>query len=357
MSPSVDPAAAEAFGNRCVGIMNDAAIALLISVGHQVGLFDELAQNPGSTSGQLAEKGGLTERYVREWLAGMVTAGIVRLDPGTRTHTLPPEHAAVLTTAAGHNNMSHLMQYIAMFGEVEQKVVERFRQGGGLSYGDYPNFHRVMAEESAAVNDAALIEVILPLADDLPERLAAGIEVADIGCGSGHAVNLMARAYPASRFTGFDFSDEAIATARREAAAWGLDNARFEVLDVGGWAAEEAFDAVTAFDAIHDQAHPAQVLANIHRALRPGGIFLMVDLTAETAVEDNIDLPWASYLYAISLFHCMTVSLGLDGDGLGTAWGRQLALRMVSEAGFATVEDKDIDTDPFNTYYVARRGG
>jgi SAM-dependent methyltransferase len=345
----------EAFAHRYVGILNDAAIALLTSVGHQTGLFDLMADHPGATSGELADAGHLNERYVREWLGGMVTAGVVRYDPATGTHVLPAEHAAVLTTAAGTHNMAHLMQFIAMMGEVEQRIVERFRHGGGLSYADYPNFHRTMAEDSAAVNDASLIEVILPLADGLPEQLAAGIDVADIGCGAGHAVNLMARAHPASRFTGYDFSAEAIATARDEAASWGLSNARFELLDVARLEVVGGFDAVTAFDAIHDQAHPAQVLANIHRALRPGGVFLMVDIRAESAVEDNIELPWASYLYAISLFHCMSVSLGLDGEGLGTAWGRQVAERMVSEAGFDTVRARDIESDPFNTYYVARR--
>jgi SAM-dependent methyltransferase len=354
--PAVDPDAVTAFAGRCVGFMNQAAIALLISVGHQTGLFELMVRHPGSSSRQLADAGSLEERYVREWLAGMVTAGIVQYDPGTATHVLPPEHAAVLTEAAGPNNMAHLMQYIGVMGQVEHRIVDRFHHGGGLSYADYPDFHRIMAQDSAAVNDASLIDGILPLVDGLPQRLEAGIDVADIGCGSGHALNLMAVAYPDSRFTGYDFSQDAIATARQEASAWGLANARFEVLDVAELQEVGAFDAVTAFDAIHDQAHPAQVLRNIHRSLRPGGVFLMVDIRAESPVEDNVELPWASYLYAISMFHCMSVSLGLGGEGLGTVWGRQVAERMVSEAGFDSVEAKDIETDPFNTYYVSRKG-
>lgn len=350
-----DAEAAAAFTGRFVGILNDAAIALLTSVGHQTGLFETLAELPAATSEQIADATDLDERYVREWLGGMTAARVVRHDPATRTYLLPREHAAVLTSAAGPNNMALLMQHISMMGEVEQKIIERFRQGGGLSYADYPHFHRNMAETSAAVHDAALLDTILPLAADLPGRLKAGIDVADIGCGSGHAVNLMAGAFPASRFTGYDFSEAAIDAARAEAERLGLANAAFEVLDVAELDIVAGFDAVTAFDAIHDQAHPATVLRQIRRALRPGGVFLMVDIKASSNVEDNLEIPWGSYLYAISTFHCMSVSLGLDGDGLGTAWGSQLALSMLADAGFGTAEYNEVDSDPFNAYFVARK--
>ncbi|WP_136707242.1 class I SAM-dependent methyltransferase [Agromyces sp. H66] len=351
----IDPEAVTAFAGRYLDILNSAAIAMLTSVGHQTGLFASLSELPPATSEQIADAGDLDERYVREWLGGMTTAGVVHYDPVGRTYHLPREHAAVLTPAAGPNNLALLMQHISMMGEVEQPIIERFRRGGGLSYADYPLFHRNMAETSAAVHDAALIDVILPLAPDLPARLAAGIDVADIGCGAGHAVNLMAAAYPASRFTGYDFSEPAIRQARAEAERMGLTNATFELFDVTALDAREAFDAVTAFDAIHDQAHPATVLRNIREALRPGGVFLMVDIKASSNVEDNIGLPWGSYLYAISMFHCMSVSLGLDGDGLGTAWGGQLARRMLAEAGFEDVAVADVESDPFNSYFVATK--
>lgn len=350
-----DDEVAAAFADRYVGILNDASIALLTSVGHRTGLFDLLSAHPRHTSRELAAVAGLDERYVREWLAGMVVGGIVDYEPDDATYALPAEHASVLTSAAGPDNIAQVMQYIAMMGEIEEKIVDRFRQGGGLSYADYPRFHKVMAEESAKVNDASLIDGILPLVDGLPQRLAEGIDVADIGCGSGHAINLMAHAYPNSRFTGYDFSAEVIEAAREEARRWGLDNVRFEVQDVTNLDAVAAFDAITAFDAIHDQARPGLVLSHIRRALRPDGVFLMVDIRAATRVEDNTELPWASFIYAVSLYHCMTVSLGQGGDGLGTAWGRELAVRMLDEAGFRDVQVNEVETDPFNLYYVARR--
>jgi SAM-dependent methyltransferase len=346
------PADLEAVAERVVGIFDDGAICLLAGLGHELGLFETLVDLPPATSAQVADAAGLDERYVREWLAGVVTAGFVDYAPADRTYSLRADHAPFLT-GAGADNLARSMRYVALMGEVAPKVAERFRTGGGLSYDDYPSFHEVQAAESAAVNDSSLLDTIIPVTG-LTERLEQGIRVADIGCGRGHAVNLLARAYPASSFVGYDFSDEAVADARAEAAAWGLTNARFETRDVARLDVEAEFDLVTAFDAIHDQAHPATVLEQIRRSLRPGGTFLMVDIRAQSNLEDNLDLPWASFLYAISLVHCMSVSLGQGGEGLGTVWGVQTAERMVREAGFTDVVVNELEEDPFNAYFVAR---
>jgi len=166
---------------------------------------------------------------------------------------------------------------------------------------------------------------------------------------------VLAQTYPKSRLTGYDFSEDAIATARHEAESLGLTNARFEVLDVATLDAEATYDLVIAFDAIHDQAHPAAVLEGISRALRADGVFLMMDIKASSNVNDNLEVPWGTFLYTVSTMHCMAVSLGLDGDGLGTAWGEQLAVSMLHDAGFANVDVCELATDPFNNYYVARK--
>ncbi|MFD4462652.1 class I SAM-dependent methyltransferase [Nocardia sp. NPDC058480] len=355
-SAAMDQADVEAFAAKMIGVLDQASTALMISMGHQVGLFDTMATRPGATSPQLAAAAGLDERYVREWLGAVTTAAIVDYDPATSTYTLPPAHAACLTRAAGPDNLARLMQFISQLGEVEPKIVERFRVGGGLSYEDYGRFHALMAEESAEVFDAALLDVILPMAPGLPERLRAGIDVADIGCGSGHAVNLAARAFPASRFTGYDFSEDAVEVGAAEAAAMGLTNVEFAVHDVAELHRPESCDLITVFDAIHDQAHPARVLANIAEALRPGGVFLMVDIHASSMLEENIDLPLGPFLYTVSTMHCMSVSLGQGGDGLGTVWGEQRALSMLADAGFTDVLTRYVDGDPLNTYYIAHKG-
>jgi SAM-dependent methyltransferase len=345
----------EQFAERIVGAIDSASLAILLSIGHQTGLLDAMAGSPPATSTQIADTAGLNERYVREWLGGVTVAGVVNYDAERESYWLPPEHAAVLTRGAGPDNLARVAQFIPMLGEVEQQIIECFRRGGGLPYSAYPRFHTVMAEQSGEVVDAALVDVVLPLADGLPERLTAGADVADIGCGSGHAVNVMAQRYPASRFTGIDFSDEGLSAGRAEAQRLGLANASFRAADVAELDVADAYDVITVFDAIHDQAQPARVLANIWRALRPGGVFLMVDIKASSRLEDNIGAPLSAYLYTVSTMHCMSVSLGLDGAGLGTVWGRQLATSMLAEAGFTDVAVYEVDGDPFNYYYVCRK--
>ncbi len=354
-SPSVDPDRVQAFTERMVGVLNDGALALMAGIGHRTGLFDTMAGLPPSTSAEIAEAAGLQERYVREWLGAMTTGGVVTHDPGTGTFHLPAEHHLAVTRSGGPANVAKTMQILPLLGSVSTEIAERFETGGGVHYTAFAEFHRFMAEESAAVFDNALVEVILPLVPGLPDRLHERIDVADIGCGSGHAVNLMAQAFPNSRFVGYDFSDEGIAAARAEADRLGVSNSEFVLADVAELDAVEAFDVITAFDAIHDQAHPARVLDNIHRALRPGGRFLMVDINANSDVADNVEHPLGPFLYTVSTMHCMTVSLALDGDGLGTVWGEQLARTMLADAGFVDVEVTSLDQDPLNSYYVASK--
>jgi SAM-dependent methyltransferase len=349
------PDTTELFAERIVAAIDSASLAILLSIGHQSRLFDTLAGLPPATSLQIADAAGLNERYVREWLGGVVAGRIVDYDDAAKTYSLPAHRAAVLTRTAGPDNLARVAQFIPLLSEVEQKVIGCFRTGGGLSYREYPRFHTLMAEQSGEVFDAALVDGILPMADGVTEQLRAGADVADFGCGSGHAINVMAQAFPASRFTGIDFSVEGLAAGAAEARQLGLTNAIFEAGDVAEHDATDAFDVITAFDAIHDQARPQRVLQNIHRALRPGGTFLMVDIKASSRLADNVGVPFAAYLYTVSTMHCMSVSLGLDGDGLGTCWGRELATSMLADAGFGDVQVREIESDPINFYYIARK--
>jgi SAM-dependent methyltransferase len=212
-----------------------------------------------------------------------------------------------------------------------------------------------MAEESDQTTVAALIDWIIPLVPGGVTALEAGIDVLDVGCGAGRALNLLADTFPKSRFTGFDLSSEAIGAARAESADRGLRNARFEVRDLADLAVDEAFDLVTAFDAVHDQARPDAVLQAIHRALRPSGIFLMQDIRGTSHVHEDALNPMSPFLYTVSCLHCMTVSLAGEGAGLGAMWGERTARRMLGDAGFAEVEVHHLDHDPINQYYVVKK--
>lgn len=352
---ALDPDKAEAFGERMVGAVNDASLVVMTSLGHRTGLFDAMAELAPSTSAAIAQAAELEERYVREWLGAMVTGGVVEYDPAAQTYALPPEHAACLTRAAGPDNLGILASYLPLIAGVEDEVAECFRHGGGVPYSSYPRLQEVLREDTGAVVDAALIDTTLPLVAGLVDRLHEGIAVADVGCGAGHAINVMALAFPNSRFVGYDLSEQGVEMARGEAERLGLENARFEIRDLAALDERGAFDLITAFDVIHDQAKPAEVLARIAAALRPGGTFLMVDIAASSHLEDNVDHPLGPTLYALSTMHCMTVSLASDGAGLGTVWGEQKALEMLGEAGFDPVQVRRIEGDVFNNYYVAQR--
>ena len=356
-SPAFEPARAEAFAGRMVGILNDSFVAMMLSIGHQTGLFDAMSGLPPSTSDEIARAAGLNERYVREWLGALVTGRILEYEPSTRRYRLPAEHAAFLTKAARTNNMAAQMLMVSCMAEVEPRVIEAFKKGGGVPYSAYSRFTETMKVVSAEVFDETLVQRTLPIVPGLVGRLETGIDVLDVGCGSGHAINVMAKAFPKSKFTGYDFSQEGVAAGLAEASAMGVENARFELVDVSSIKDRDRFDFITAFDAIHDQAKPRAVLAGIAQALRRDGVFLMVDIRASSALEENLAHPLGPMLYSVSTLHCMTVSLALDGEGLGTVWGEQKARELLREAGFADPDVRQVEGDIINSYYVTRLAG
>jgi SAM-dependent methyltransferase len=163
----------------------------------------------------------------------------------------------------------------------------------------------------------------------------------------------MAEAFPESRFTGVDISAEAIAAGRAGADNRRLSNVKLVQADVAEFPRDRGFDLVTAFDAIHDQARPAQVLERLHASLRTGGVFLMQDIAGHTHLGDNLTHPLGPFMYTISCMHCMSVSLAAGGPGLGAMWGRERAIEMLDAAGFHDVRVETLAHDPLNYYYVA----
>jgi 2-polyprenyl-3-methyl-5-hydroxy-6-metoxy-1,4-benzoquinol methylase len=350
-----DQTKAEACAKRMLDILNSGALALMTSIGHRTKLFDTLAELPPSTSQEIADAAGLNERYVREWLGAMVTGRFVEYNPVDKTYYLPPEHAAFLTRSASADNIAPFAQYISLLGSVEDQIVECFYKGGGVPYSEFKRFHEVMAEDSGQTVVAAVEDHILPLVPGLTEALQRGIDVLDVGCGSGRALNKLAQAFPNSRFKGYDISEAAIATATAAAGRRRLTNMQFQVKDAATLDEVERYDLIATFDAVHDQAKPDVVLRNIYNALRPDGVYLMQDIHASTDVGGNLDHPVAPLLYTISCMHCMTVSLAVGGMGLGAMWGQEKALQMLGEAGFTSVEIKRLAHDFQNDYYIIKK--
>jgi 2-polyprenyl-3-methyl-5-hydroxy-6-metoxy-1,4-benzoquinol methylase len=355
---ALNQAQVEAFADKMLGMLNGAALALMTSIGHRTGLFDTMATLAPSTSAQVAEAAGLHERYVREWLGAMVTAGVVEVDATGTHYALPAEHAACLTRAAAADNMAVFAQYIALLGGVEDDIVACFKQGGGVPYERYPRFHAVMAEDSGQSVLSSLESHILPLVPGLADRLAAGIRVLDVGCGQGRIMNRLAERYPHSRFIGMDLSEAAIESARQEAAQRGLRNIEFVAVDLSHFddtAESEGFDFITTFDAVHDQARPLSVLKGIYRALRPDGVYLMQDIKGSSYVHKNMAHPIGTFLYTVSCMHCMTVSLAQGGEGLGAMWGEEKTRQYLQQAGFRSIETHQLAHDIQNNWYVIKK--
>jgi ubiquinone/menaquinone biosynthesis C-methylase UbiE len=354
----VDQHKAEAFAGRLLTALNDGALCLMASIGHRTGLFDAMRDQPPQTSNEIASQARLNERYVREWLGAMVTSGIVTVDERSLHYQLPPEHAAYLTRAAGANNFAAFTQYVPLLGQVEDAIVECFKNGGGVPYEQYPRFHPVMAEDSGTSVLSSLESHVLPLVPGLADRLARGLRWLDAGCGSGRILNRLAELFPNSRFVGMDLSKDATRAAHEEATAKGLENVQFVAVDLSDFdrtAEPESFDVITTFDAIHDQSKPLNVLKGIHRALKSDGVYLMQDIRGSSFVHKNIDHPLGTFLYTASCLHCMTVSLAQGGEGLGAMWGEEKTREYLERAGFRSIETRELAHDIQNNWYVVKK--
>ncbi len=212
-----------------------------------------------------------------------------------------------------------------------------------------------MEQLADAKHRDVLVQTFLPSVMDgeMLRRLKDGISVCDIGCAEGVALEVMAQAFPDSQFTGTDISEESLNNARKRVAELGLNNISFQLQDAAGDEVEpQQYDYITAFDSIHDQTRPFEALRNIHKMLRGGGVFSMIDIKAGSSVAGNMDHPMGAFLYTVSLMHCMPVGLMNGGAGLGMMWGREKAVSMCRDAGFSRVEVNDIPEDGFNSHYL-----
>jgi ubiquinone/menaquinone biosynthesis C-methylase UbiE len=356
----------DVFQDKLIDILNKGALNLAMGIGYRVGLFEALDSfDAPASAGEIAQKAGLSQRYVQEWLGAMATGDIVALsksDEGKNLFFLPKGHADYLTKRAGNNNIGVYTQETPLLSACAfPNVVDDFTQGNGLPYSCYDHFHAFMSELADAKHHQVLVQTFLPSVDNgnLLEKLKSGIRVCDIGCGEGVALLLMAQAFPNSSFIGIDISKEAIHCGKEKIKSKNIHNADFLVKDAAALSADNQYGAsfhyITAFDAIHDQTQPAAVLKSIRHILRSEGIFSMVDIAARTDMSENLNDPMGPFLYTVSLMHCMPVGLWNGGTGLGMMWGREKALQMLKDAGFSNVSVESIPEDTFNDHFLCRK--
>jgi ubiquinone/menaquinone biosynthesis C-methylase UbiE len=347
-------------------ILNYGALNLAMAIGYRTGLFDIMDRLDGpQTAGKIAAQAGLHVRYVTEWLGVMAGGGIVELSKGgegQNLFALPQHHADFITRRAGNANLGVYTQEIPLLTTCAlEPVIKGFYTGSGVGYDHYPQFQAFMTELANAKHREVLVDTFIPAVDDgrLLIRLHTGIRVCDLGCGEGLATILMAQAFPDSRFIGLDISKAAIDIGVAEAARLGLTNIEFVVTDAARMpemaAYGKAFDYVTAFDAIHDQTCPLEVLKAVRFMMKEDALFSMVDIAAASDMAENVNHPMAPFLYTVSMMHCMPVGLADGGAGLGMMWGKEKAVQMLREAGFTQIDVQEIPEDAFNLHFLCRK--
>jgi 2-polyprenyl-3-methyl-5-hydroxy-6-metoxy-1,4-benzoquinol methylase len=349
------PEKLEEVTDRAIGYLSGAGISALVYLGDQLGLYRALRHGGPVTSTELAAKSKLHERWVREWLHGQVSAGLVRY-VGEGLFELTDEQAAVLAdeghpafVAGGFSLLFPLLQRW-------ERLYESFRTGRGVPYNELGVDHAVGESRfSSPWMRANLVPVILPGLDGVTPKLAAGAKVADVGCGSGRALLEMARAYPNSEFQGYDSSELAIRLAEEHLARSGLANVTFHRAAADTLSPAASLDLVLTWDCLHDMTDPAGAMRAIRAAIKPDGTWLIVDINGAPAPEENYGHPLAGLLYAFSVLDCLACSTSEKGGaGLGTlGLPEPVARKMTTEAGFTRFTVRDFG-NPLNSFYEVR---
>lgn len=350
-SESVDMGRVGAFMGTLMGDLSGAMTCVMCLIGDRLGLFTLLAGLGPCSSADLARAAGLNERYVREWLAALNAAGYLSYDAAAAAYSLPREHALALAYEGNPLYVGGAFQQLAGLTGPLTQVVNGFRTGAGVpdaAYGD--DLLRGMERLSAGWFDHLLVQQWIASLPDLAAKLRRGAWVADVGSGSGRALMNLARAFPTSRFVGFDTSAEVVQRAMAAATAAGLtDRLRFERRDVIDGLPRQ-FDVVTLFDVLHDAREPRRLLESIRHALPPDGTLLLSEINCAEQTEQN-NGPVATIMYGTSVLYCLPTSLARGGQGLGTMGLPEPKVRALClEAGFSQVQRLPVQHE-FNVLY------
>jgi 2-polyprenyl-3-methyl-5-hydroxy-6-metoxy-1,4-benzoquinol methylase len=345
----------DALAELAVGYLSGAAVSALVCLGDQLGLYRALADISPATSSELAHNTDLDERWVREWLHGQASAGLVH-HGGDGRFELTPEQAALLAEEDDPAFVAGGFGLLFSLFDRWERLHEAFRTGRGTPYDELGQDHAVNESRfSAPWMLANLVPVILPGLDGVTAKLAAGAMVADVGCGSGRALLEMAAAYPQSQFHGYDSSEVAIRLANDNLATSGRTNVTFHHTDAATLEPDRAFDLILTWDCLHDMTDPAAAMRAIRGAIKPDGTWLIVDIAGQPTPEQNHDHPLAGLLYGFSVLDCLGCGTSEDGGaGLGTlGLPERAARRMTADAGFTRFTVREF-TNPVNAFYEVR---
>lgn len=345
-----------AYAKRVFDNLGGLVVSGMIYLGHHLGLYKALDGAGPLDSAALAARTGLHERWVREWLQGQAAAGLLDYD-GAGGFSLSAVAALVLANENSPAFAGGAFAALPYQLTVLEPLRHAFASGVGLPYDAFGCEGALGVEGMLAPwFRTMLVPIALPQLDGVVARLEAGATAADVGCGTGVAVIEMAKAFPRSRFHGYDISTHALAHAERYRREAGLTNVTFHDPQREPLPADGSLDFVTAFDCLHDMTHPQEVMAAVHRALKPDGTWLIADINARPSFEENLrDNPMAAMMYGFSVLSCLSSSLSAPGGaGLGTlGFSEPVARQMIAAAGFTRFRKHDFG-NPVNAYYEVR---
>jgi SAM-dependent methyltransferase len=323
-------------------------------IGDKLGLFKAMAGAGALTPEELAKKTGTHPRIIKEWLAAQTAGGFVTYNPSAGSYTLPEEQAFALTNENSPAYIVGFYQIIAGLYKDQEKIIDAFRTGKGLGWGDH---HHYLFEGTERFYKPSYVANLttswIPSLEGVEEKLRKGesSKVADVGCGHGVSTILMAKAYPNSQIIGFDYHRPSIERARKEAEKEGLKNIAFEVAGATDYPGDD-YDLITFFDCLHDMGDPSGAAKHVLQTLKKkDGTWMMVEPFANDKLEDNLN-SLGRALYSGSTMICVPASLNENGPALGAQAGEERIKEVVTSAGFSKF--RRATQTPFNLVFEAR---
>lgn len=349
----IEKAKLEQFTGRVMEDLAATYSGVPVRLGHRLGLYKVLAQSGPLTSQELANKTGTLERYVREWLNHQLASGYLEFDAATNRYSLPLEHGMVLAEATSPVFLISAFDIAWSLWHDEDLLFEAFRAGKGVSWGDHhPRLFCGVEGFFRKAYETHLTSTWIPALDGIEAHLRSGARVADIGCGHGASTILMAQAYPASEFVGFDVHEDSIRVARERAKEQGLERqVRFEVASASDYPGS-GYDFACFMDSFHDLGDPVQAARHTKAALADGGTLMLVEPFAEPRPEHNRG-PVARMYYAASMMLCVPNAISQSGTlALGAQAGPLRLEEALRSGGFGRV--RVAASNPFNLVLEAR---